>query len=257
MKKSTAVRSITIILTFLVAYYGNGTLQEYFRIVITDNAFLRLFWVYLWWTVPTLVITGILFGFRNLAGVFGLDRSPLKGLAFAAMTVWPMLLSSALVARFEVKLDFIYLLRSTIFAGLFEEYLFRGFLFGILFKKGGWGFIPAGLIGALFFGLGHIYQGANFTQSFGVFLVTAMGALWFAWLCIEWNNNLWVPIFLHILMNLSWGLFDVSENALGDIYLNIFRAVTIAISVFLTVRQGRRTGFRINKSNLWVNEVSC
>lgn len=255
MKKSFATQSFIIILTFLVAYYGNKVFPWDFKPVITGNANLRLLWVLAWWTLPTLIITGFLFGFRNLAGALGINRSPLKGLAFAAITVWPILVSSALIAGFELNVEVNELIRKTLFAGFIEEYMFRGFLFGILFRKVGWGFISAGLLGALFFGMGHIYQGGNFTQSLGIFLITAMGALWFAWLYIEWNNNLWIPIFLHILMNLSWSLFDVSQNALGDVYLNIFRTVTIALSVILTIRQAKRNGFHINKGNLWVNSV--
>lgn len=256
MKKSFAILSIIIMMTFLLAYYGNHLFPEIFRSIIEDKPNLRLLRVFAWWTLPTLIVTSALFGFRNLAEALGVNSSPLKALTFALLTVWPMLLGSALIAGFEVKVEIMDLLRKTLFAGLFEEYLFRGFLFGILFRKAGWGFIPAGLSGALFFGMGHIYQGGSFMQSFGIFLVTAMGALWFAWLYIEWNNNLWVPVFLHILMNLSWALFDVSENALGGINVNIFRGITIALTVALTIRRGMQMGFRINRSNLWINSVN-
>ncbi|MCD6659879.1 MAG: hypothetical protein LT105_06950 [Lentimicrobium sp.] len=37
-------------------------------------------------------------------------------------------------------------------------------------------------------------------------------------------------------MNLSWTLFDVSENALGTIIPNLFRAATIAVSIMLTLK---------------------
>ncbi|MEX1191034.1 MAG: CPBP family intramembrane glutamic endopeptidase [Brumimicrobium sp.] len=141
----------------------------------------------------------------------------------------------------------------TFFAGFMEEFLFRGFLFGLLFRKLCRGFIPATLIGAVIFGFAHIYQGSSLLESTGIFLVTSIGAVWFAWLYIEWNNSLWVPIFLHILMNLSWALFDVSENAMGGLYVNIFRVITIALTVIITIRYNWVKGFSVNKGNLLLN----
>jgi len=64
-----------------------------------------------------------------------------------------------------------------------------------------------------------------------------MGALWFAWLYVEWEENLWLVIFLHTLMNLYWHVFDNSDSdALGGREANIFRAITITITVFATFR---------------------
>lgn len=113
-----------------------------------------------------------------------------------------MLVSSAFIGQIPEDFKILPLLHQTLFAGFMEEYLFREFLFGILFRKLAWGFIPASILSAFIFGLGHIYQGFTFLVTTGVFLVTSIGAIWFAWLYIECNNNLWVPIFLHVLMNL-------------------------------------------------------
>ena len=127
-------------------------------------------------------------------------------------------------------------------------------MFGILFRKVGWGFIPASIFGAVIFGLGHLYQGSTPAETLGIFFVTSMGALWFAWLFIEWNENLWIPIFLHILMNLSWTLFDVGGNALGDFYTNFFRIITIAVTVVATIAYNKRKDrFRVNRKNLFFN----
>lgn len=89
--------------------------------------------------------------------------------------------------------------------------------------------------------MGHLYQGVSFGQTTGVFIVSAMGAVWFAWLYVE-LDNLWIPIFLHVFMNLSWTLFDVSDNALGGIYVNIFRAITIALTILITIRFHKKGG---------------
>ncbi len=76
-------------------------------------------------------------------------------------------------------------------------------------------------------------------ESIGVFSVTFLGAAWFAWLYVEWNNNLWVPITLHSLMNLYWGLFTLEDNALGGIWANVFRGMVIAISIVVTIRRNK------------------
>ncbi len=159
-----------------------------------------------------------------------------------------------MMGEIEKEIDWILMLRKTVFAGFMEEILFRGFLFGILFRKLGWGFITASLPGAIIFGLGHLYQGTTLPELTGIFLITFIGSAWFAWLFIEWNENLWVPIFLHILMNLSWALFNVSDTAMGGTNANIFRIATIAFTVIVTILYCLKIGkFRINRGNLLVN----
>ena len=83
-----------------------------------------------------------------------------------------------------------------------------------------------------------------------------MGAGWFAWLFIEWKENLWIPIFLHIFMNLSWVLFEVDNNALGGYVTNIFRIITIALTVIITIIYNKRKDkFSINRKNLITNQA--
>jgi membrane protease YdiL (CAAX protease family) len=210
---------------------------------------------YLWWIIPIIICTILLFGFRNFFGVLGLNNFSLNVVIFALISVSPMLISSMFMGQFKSELGIFTMLRATIFAAFNEELLFRGFLFGLLFRKFGWGFIPAASIGAIFFGLGHIYQGNSFLESLGIFAITAMGAAWFAWLYVEWNFNLWIPIFLHLLMNLSWTLFDVSQNAMGGLYLNVFRALTIALTIIITIKLNGKNSLKIKKSNLVINKI--
>ena len=252
MNPKQIIRSIIVIITFLVAMYGNRVVSGYFDISIA-SVYLRAANFYMWWLVPTALVTGLFFGFGNIFKTLGLHTGFFTGLVFALITVSPMFISSALMGRIDENLDTFLLLRSTLFAGFAEEWLFRGFLFGILFGKLGWGFIPASVIGALFFGFGHIYQGSTLPETAGIFLITAIGAAWFGWLYMEWDNNLWVPVFLHILMNLSWTLFDISTNALGGWYSNLFRVITIALTIIITLRYHKKSGLKINRTNLLVN----
>ncbi len=86
----------------------------------------------------------------------------------------------------------------------------------------------------------------------GIFLVTFLGGILFAWTYVEWDNNLWVPIFLHKFMNLAWELFDVSDNALGDAYPNVFRTVTIALIIVITIwyKRRNRIPFVVNRGTI-------
>jgi hypothetical protein len=254
-KPSVIIKSAIIILIFLLSFYGKGIVTPYTGLTIS-GVFAGTLYYYSWWIIPTALTLGFLFGFRNIFKVTGLQKNLLTGLLFALLTVWPMLAGSAIIGKFNAGMDLGLLFRSTFLAGFMEEYLFRGFLFGILFRKYGWGFIPAALIGAVFFGSGHIYQGSNAGETIGIFIITAMGSLWFAWLFIEWRENLWIPVFLHILMNLSWGLFDISDNAMGGIAANLFRIATIALTIVITIFYHRKSGLKIRKNNLIVNKLS-
>ncbi|MBS4035249.1 MAG: CPBP family intramembrane metalloprotease [Ignavibacterium sp.] len=251
-KLSPVVGSTIIIITFLIAFYGKRIANNYFDFSLS-NPILYTFYFYSWWLLPTIFAISCLYGFRNVIKEAGLQKNPVSGLVFALVTVSPMFISSAIIGNISGDLDLGILIRSSLIAGFMEEYLFRGFLFGILFRKFLWGFIPSAVLGAFFFGLGHIYQGNHFFETMGIFLITSMGALWFAWLYIEWNENLWVPVFLHVFMNLSWGLFDISNNALGDVYANIFRILTITLTIVITVFYNKNRGLKIKKGHLIIH----
>jgi len=253
MKKKEIYYSIVVVLTFLLAYYGRSLVGGW-PTSSADAYPLRVVAFYAWWLLPSVVLTGALFGFKALGDSLGLNRSVLFGLGFAFVATVPMLISSAVIGRVATPVALFPLLHKTVLAGVMEEVFFRGFLFGLLFRKLRWGFIPASLLGAVIFGVGHLYQGSTPAEVFGVFSVTAMGAVWFAWLYIEWQNNLWVPVFLHILMNFSWVFFDVGQSALGDSFSNIFRVITIAFTVVMTLVYNRkREGLVVCRKNLFVH----
>ncbi|NNE27797.1 MAG: CPBP family intramembrane metalloprotease, partial [Saprospiraceae bacterium] len=165
----------------------------------------------------------------------------------------PMFIGYTIVFNYNPSLSLNTILTSVLAAALFEELYFRAFLFGQLFRYTQLGFIPSATIGALLFGLVHLYQGNNLGESAGVFAVTFAGGMLYAWVFVEKEFNIWIPVFLHLFMNLSWGLFDVSGNAMGGIYANIFRAFTIALIIILTIKENKRYGKElvINRKSLW------
>ena len=186
--------------------------------------------------------------FQNL----GLDKSIIKGFIFALICTLPMYIGFSVIFEFNqnVKLNTIFI--RVVSAGFFEELYFRGFLFGIPFRKTKLGFILSVFFGALYFGLLHLYQSTEFSELLGIFLITFLGAILFAWAYAEWNFNIWIPVFLHMLMNLAWELYSVSDNALGGIYSNVFRFLTIGLVIILTLLYKKRKGIKltINKKTL-------
>ena len=251
--KQKAFHSIIIILSFLFAFFGKNLVNLFIKISISSYS-IRIIYNYIWWIIPPIISLGYLFGFKKILNELRLNKGFLFGFIFSFIAVLPMLLSSYFLGEINNDLQFIKLFHTTFLAGFFEEVLFRAFLFGILFRKLNWGFIPAAIIGAIVFGLGHLYQGSTFIETISIFMITAIGALWFSWLFIEWNENIWIPIFLHILMNLSWILFEIENNALGGLISNIFRVTTISLTIFATIiHSKRRNIFYINGKNLFVN----
>lgn len=253
--KSNLSKSIIIIFAFLIAFFGKKLLFNFFDFkIIFSSEWLQIIYYYTWWIIPVVISLLFIHGFKNIIKELRLNQSFTKGLLWASVMVIPMYISSVTIGTLNSDITAINLIHLTLLAGFFEEVFFRGFLFGQLFRRFKWGFIPAVALNAVVFASGHLYQGNTFNETLGVFIVTLMGGAWFAWLFIEWNENIWIPIFLHTLMNISWILFEVSPNALGGISANIFRVLTIALSVFLTIRYAKKNGgFKINRKNLIIN----
>ncbi len=134
MHRKTIVNSIVVILTFLIAFYGKQILSEYYTISISSD-YLKISYYYLWWMLPTALITGLLFGFKNIFYNIGIQKGFIIGLLFSIITVLPMLISSAIIGHIGEDLNMFSLIHHTLFAGFMEEYLLRAFLFGILFRR--------------------------------------------------------------------------------------------------------------------------
>ena len=175
VKANTILKSMAVILVFLLAVFGKSVFRDYVHLPI-ETPLLKIVYGYSWWIFPGLLCTGIIFGFKNMGENLGFSSSPTKALLFSLIATSPMFISSALIGQYNDSLPFIQLLHGTFFAGFMEEFLFRGFLFGLLFRKLGWGFVPAGLVGALIFGWAHLHQGTSVTETFGIFRV-ALGEI--------------------------------------------------------------------------------
>ncbi|MBW3549548.1 MAG: CPBP family intramembrane metalloprotease [Proteobacteria bacterium] len=195
----------------------------------------------------------VLLGPRCALASLGLDRSILSGLAvgLAGTSVLPV--GYAAIAAFAPPDQALYVvMRGSVLPGIGEEVLYRAFLFGFLFRFAGWGFLPAALAGAAFFGAAHLYQGEGLADAAAIFAITALGAVWFAWLYAEWDFNIWVPAAFHVLMNMYWELFAISDTALGPLAANVLRFAAILLAVIITVLAVRRRSGRLVRGRVWL-----
>jgi membrane protease YdiL (CAAX protease family) len=125
---------------------------------------------------------------------------------------------------------------------LAEEVLFRGYAFRQLYRRAGWRFLPAVLVTAAVFAIGHVIGQSrqwDAVQLLGTLAITGIGGLLFAWVLIRWDDNLWVPISVHVFFNLWWELFAVDQGPVGGIAANAGRAAAIALGIALTVYRDR------------------
>ncbi len=192
--------------------------------------------------VPMLAILLCLHKPSKIVQSLGLSANIFKGLLFAALCCLPLFIGFPIIGSFNNRLTFDVFLRTVIFAAFFEEVVFRGFMFGQLFRYGRIGFIWAALLPAILFGIGHLYQGHSSSSSLMVFGVTALGSIYFSWVYVECNYNLWVSIGLHMFMNLCWSVFTVegNANAVGALLPNILRFASIVLTIALIVIYKRR-----------------
>ena len=135
----------------------------------------------------------------------------------------------------------------------------RGFFFGQLFKKTRLGFFPALILSALIFASLHLYQSNDPATMFGIFTTTFLGAGLFAWLYVEWDYDLWLPIGLHFFMNLSWELFSVADNAFGGWSANLIRGLTIVFAVggTLLYKKYLKIPLAVNRETILIKNQSA
>lgn len=251
-----AAKASIILVSFLVYYLAS----RYFKVIMEQVDMLvhyglaSYIFTYLLLGIPLFIGTMLIVRREGIIKSWGLNGNIFKGLLLGLAFTLSMFIGGLISYDINRDIDIPNLLAGTILAGIFEEAYFRGFLFGLLFRHTRLGYIPSAMMGAVIFATGHLHQSSDLTTQLGIFAVTFLGAGFFAWLYIEWNYNLWIPIFLHTFMNLAWMGFSVSDNAMGSLYGNIFRAVTIAAAIITTIVYKRRTGrrFEVNRETVFL-----
>ena len=258
MKKVLLV-FLAILVVYVLSHIGfvpmNGNYHSVLGAVaswlVPDNAVLyKLVKEVLTSALIALVIVSIA-GWRNLFGAWGVNHGFLLGWGVGLLFCLPMIIVHLIFGKVEYSTDTMF--RYAIFPGLFEELMFRGFFFGMLFRYCKWGFVWAALPTALLFTLGHLAQSHDLTSMLLVFAVTAFGSLLFSWLYVEWNFNLWVPIALHVGMDAVWSLIPIEgiDHSMGNLPSNIGRVLTLVLVVVITVLYKKRQGKKLFDYKVW------
>jgi len=248
MKSNKSLKIILLVCLSFATYYFLFSNFKPIKVAfdkITQQGLISYVLTYLIIGIPIAIGTLIIDRTTGIFKSLGLSASLLIAIWLSILFTLPMFVGGVLFFKFNQQIDIENLIAGTIVAGFMEELYFRGFLFGQLFKKTNLGFIPSILFGALIFAFGHLYQSQNIGELIGIFMITFSGAIFFAWLYVEWNYNLWVPILTHTLMNLSWSLFEVDNSALGGIKANIFRGLTILMTITITILYKRKNNRKL------------
>lgn len=263
MKDKQTIQTIKIVFIVLLCYFiydyphknHFSDLRNWINLFINDKTVSGII-TYSLLTIPLIIGTAIIHKFKNICQSVGLNKSFLQGLVVAFLGTLPMLIGFLFLFKFNENLSIRWLIWGAVVAGFFEELIFRGILFGQIFRYTKIGFIPTIVIGATLFALGHLYQSQDFGTIIGIFLTTFLGSVLFAWLFAEWNYNLWVSVFLHFFMNLYWILFAVSDNAFGNLSANICRFASIICIITLTLvyKRKRNLTLEINKKNILLKQ---
>ncbi len=173
-------------------------------------------------------------GVQGVLRVLGLCASIPRALVFAVIASSPMLLGLALTRSLTPHLQVRPLLFLTVLSPIVEEIEFRGFGVLQLKNRTGWPFWIVVWPSALLFGYGHVEQGGTLLESAGLFFLLTAGGVTFAWLAQRWQN-LWMPVVLHVCMNLWWELFSVARTAIGGWFPFMLQNTTILLAILMTL----------------------
>lgn len=204
--------------------------------------------------IPLLVTLKILIPQKKIITLLSLDQSSFKGITLAFIGTVPMLIGYLILFEPVRKLDLQGVFINTVSSAFFEEIIFRAFLIGILYRFTRLGFISSILFGSLLFAQVHLYQSSDFKELIEIFLITFLGSAFFSWAYIETDFNLWIAIFLHFFMNLYWELFDVADNVSGNWNGNLFKIISILLTIALIINYKRKNkaSFQITGKSLFI-----
>ncbi len=243
----------SIVASVIIAILWNNAWKITYMLGIAPDSLLNKITRDLIVIIPLLLLTAIAIKPKEIFSFLGLNRNIIKGFGIALLCVAPLYIIFPLFGGINSDLTIPLLLQKSILPGFKEEFICRAFMFGLLFRYARTGFSWAVILPALYFGSVHLYQGHDALSALAAFGVTFIGALYFSWMYVEWNFNLWVPIGLHMLMNGAWVIFSMegTEVAAGGLISNIVRVISIFLAVGLTVWYKRKNETKVFSYPIW------
>jgi uncharacterized protein len=234
--KNRILNSVITIGCFLIAYYSFNIIR-YFGLMPNLSDFVRTnaYQIGAFGLFPILII-GLRYGFSQIISELGLESNKIvRGFLIAFICTLPMSVGYAVLANFDGGITFKAAISTAVIAPICEEIMFRGFLFRQLYHHAQWKLLLATMVDGAIFGFMHISQGHSPMEALGVFAITLGGGVFFSWVYMAWGYNLWITIFLHSFMNLSWHYFNIADNALGGSWANFYRLASMLLVVIATL----------------------
>ena len=205
--------------------------------------------------------------FPRTIGLQGNIRQGLRVGWVALLTFMLLIIIFSLVGLYALMIFLDIFTRSsllffTLLTVFLDAVIYQGFTFKNLFQHTRLGVLPIVLIIALvpavtefIIFLSHpSYSGTSLwnTAAFVGYIFTdallliLLNTFWIAWLYVEWKMNIWVVIFVQMVVNLLYMCFH-------NLYIN---ALIIASVVIYTViyKRKHKLPFEVNKDNLWVKK---
>lgn len=225
-----------VLITFFLALVS----QEVFRYLPRSGAILawKSFWIclsFLGLFVVHRLRPKALFAELGLLGQVG------TGLGISFLASMPMLLTLAATSKTNRHLVLGNTFLVAVFGPVCEEILFRGYVFRQLYRRAGWTFLGSIAVSGGVFGMAHLgglLGKISLGKAAGEIGVIAVGGAFFAWLLVRWSDNLWVPIGLHVSMNL-WCEIFACDKAVGSWHNNIGRVLTVLFALVITIVRNR------------------
>jgi len=251
-------RSLIIIVCFLVYRYSK---YLYAYVIFGHESWNNLSRLY---ASGIMLITGIVMAFvagyainkRVSLNDFGIGpKGFIKGLIWATLFCVPMFLGLGFISQFNFQPTLDLAVKGIVLAGFGEEFIFRAFLFGLLFFYAGWGFLSAGILTGLFFGAGHLYQADSFGSALAIFLFTTGASIGFAWFYLAWKS-LWMVVFLHGFMDFIWDGYQIDTDVTGGLWVNVARFSTLIFAIVWSIRVAKENNIHNLKTNLWINTTA-
>lgn len=182
----------------------------------------------------------------------GFRRPILVPLAFCAACSVPMTIVPLFLAPVRSALSPPDLLFSAGVWVIAEEVLYRGYCFRQLHRRAGWNLWVAAAATGVVFGVVHLGNASINSLPVGdqvqSIVLIAAGGLGFAWLFAAWGDNIWVPTFIHGLMNLGWELYAIDDHPAAGWLVITLRVGVVALAITGTVLARRLRWFGLPTS---------
>lgn len=146
MRRSVII--LTAFVLFFAVWYFNLGVRPFQAFIGTSQTARYLINYMVAGLIPAAAL-GLLHRPRKMLTSLGMSRGFGPEVLFAVLATLPMLIGYACIGTFDREISADHLLTRVVITGFFDELIFRGFVFGQLFRYARWGFRASGAVGGI------------------------------------------------------------------------------------------------------------